>query len=566
MKKINYIVHIGAGIGSELFDYLKFEPEHIYLYEGGAKSYQVLEKKVKPYKNVSAFNQVVTVEGDGVSSFYTTKPAQFSGLGPPECFREKLKNVGVQLVEEVENFPLSSLTNRHPELVDKNKQSVLVLQLNGFEDQLLMSADLELLSTFSAIEVQLPKSCIDDASGSPSSDVGMARLIEFGFDLVEDASQKQDPLYIYYNLVKKEQKIERWQFKQQIITLEKENHMLLQEKQQLRQEFDACTASNIYCKEQLQGAIEEKEKFAIKCKKLSQANLAMEALNKQHEQDVRGQLEEKKVLTIGLDEREQRIKVLTSELEFKNKELDKNTSEVKELKKSKQNILKEHEQKIKIQFKEKEVLIAEIEQRSKLQINELENKLAEFKQLDESKKLLISQTEKQLSKLVEEKESADAISSKREKKFKLMEDELLQQAAELHRLAFEHEEWKKNKKSLQAKHELEIEKSSSETLRLKKNLEIKTKELKTEKEEGQELKRSERMTQKMLVKAQVDLEDLRTKYSIKKGNEKELIQLIQELREKLTLASEYYLKIKKKYPNILSNTVLSSDEQSSDVG
>ncbi|QBF81873.1 hypothetical protein EXU30_03535 [Shewanella maritima] len=70
-----------------------------------------------------------------------------------------------------------------------------------------------------------------------------------------------------------------------------------------------------------------------------------------------------------------------------------------------------------------------------------------------------------------------------------------------------------------------------------------------------EYKRAERINQKMLSKAHVDLEDLRAKYAEKADSEAELLELIKELREKLTIASKYYYRLQQEHPELLSNSI-----------
>lgn len=60
------------------------------------------------------------------------------------------------------------------------------------------------------------------------------------------------------------------------------------------------------------------------------------------------------------------------------------------------------------------------------------------------------------------------------------------------------------------------------------------------------------LIQKMYAKAQIDLDNLREKYSEKLTSEKELVDLIKELREKLTIASKYYFKLQKEHPELLA--------------
>lgn len=67
------------------------------------------------------------------------------------------------------------------------------------------------------------------------------------------------------------------------------------------------------------------------------------------------------------------------------------------------------------------------------------------------------------------------------------------------------------------------------------------------------------LIQKMYAKAQIDLESLQIKYSEKLASEKELIDLVNELREKLSIASEYYFKLQKEHPELLTS-VTNEDE------
>ncbi|MFV8421774.1 hypothetical protein [Vibrio parahaemolyticus] len=70
--------------------------------------------------------------------------------------------------------------------------------------------------------------------------------------------------------------------------------------------------------------------------------------------------------------------------------------------------------------------------------------------------------------------------------------------------------------------------------------------------ENLELTRSARLNQKMLAKSQVDLDDLREKYAAKLQSETELVELIKELREKLTIASQYYYQLQQEHPELLT--------------
>lgn len=71
------------------------------------------------------------------------------------------------------------------------------------------------------------------------------------------------------------------------------------------------------------------------------------------------------------------------------------------------------------------------------------------------------------------------------------------------------------------------------------------------KAELEEKSSSVSLSQKMYAKAQIDLDNLREKYSEKLASERELIDLVKELREKLTIASKYYFKLQQEHPELL---------------
>jgi len=73
------------------------------------------------------------------------------------------------------------------------------------------------------------------------------------------------------------------------------------------------------------------------------------------------------------------------------------------------------------------------------------------------------------------------------------------------------------------------------------------------KAEAGEKNRTVSLSQKMLAKAQIDLDHLRESYAEKVTAEKELVELVKELREKLTLASKYYFKLQQEHPELLTS-------------
>ncbi|TCS41950.1 hypothetical protein [Reinekea marinisedimentorum] len=67
----------------------------------------------------------------------------------------------------------------------------------------------------------------------------------------------------------------------------------------------------------------------------------------------------------------------------------------------------------------------------------------------------------------------------------------------------------------------------------------------------EEKDRAVSLGQKMLAKSQIDLDELRSLYAEKVESERGLVDLVAELKEKLTLASKYYFQLQKEHPELL---------------
>ena len=87
-----------------------------------------------------------------------------------------------------------------------------------------------------------------------------------------------------------------------------------------------------------------------------------------------------------------------------------------------------------------------------------------------------------------------------------------------------------------------------ENKKLAENLQCQVEQLTVDLKEGS---RSVALGQKMLAKSQVDLDHLRNSYAEKVASEQELAELVNELLEKLTVASRYYFDLQKEHPEIL---------------
>lgn len=92
---------------------------------------------------------------------------------------------------------------------------------------------------------------------------------------------------------------------------------------------------------------------------------------------------------------------------------------------------------------------------------------------------------------------------------------------------------------------------SSDNTQLKNKIVKLEKQFETLNQQLAERQRYSDLALKLQTKSQVDLDDLREKYQIKHHNEEKLVELIQELRQKLQQASEFYFHLQKNHPELV---------------
>jgi FkbM family methyltransferase len=96
----------------------------------------------------------------------------------------------------------------------------------------------------------------------------------------------------------------------------------------------------------------------------------------------------------------------------------------------------------------------------------------------------------------------------------------------------------------------QTEELDNENRQLKSQIEKLNKELENSNQKLVERQRYSDLALKLQMKSQIDLDDLREKYQTKHHNEKKLVELLKELRQKLQQASEFYNHLQKNHPEL----------------
>jgi predicted nucleic acid-binding Zn-ribbon protein len=248
MNNVDYIMHLGAGICSELPQYLSLSPQHIFLYEGAPSSYKRLTDKIKSHTNVSAFNTVITAQEQDVD-FYVAQPTQFSGTRSPEQFKYLFKNLRITDTQTVSGVTLAQLIQHNSELTMEESNNLLVIQLNGQEADLIIHTDIALLAIFDTIHIQIPYVVCGDTLDNEHQQA-INKLTDYGFVYLDNTNPKPDALHRYIALQQDPETVMRTKLKQQLIELESQHRQLNARYQSLenneanlRSEFEQYQAS-----------------------------------------------------------------------------------------------------------------------------------------------------------------------------------------------------------------------------------------------------------------------------------------------------------------------------------
>lgn len=429
LDNVGTIVHLGAGNCIELADYQTLDPEHILLVEAHAEQAQSLRLKNKAQTNVTVVDKAIIGDFDSNDekpfNYYCTRPSQFGGLVSPEPLKGIFKNLKVLSVTPIETCTLDELIDQYP--LTTGKLHILVVQLNGYESELLTKLSPKILQQFSVVMVQ--------SFNSAAKDHNQETLTSKALKLAN------------YNL-------------------------------EIKEGRDLIFGNQVY--------VIDKNK--IELEKVHRKNSLLVAENQ---------------------ELIQKVKEIDSNTEQKFEELQKRLVE-----------LSDHKQ-------DQETLISKLTSEKEQVQTELVNKSIELEQLQNRSETIVADLTKRISEF-------ESNTSKLDLEKLELENKISELSQNINEIAKQRDDERKK-----------FQENKNRTELLNEQIGLFESEL-------AEKSRSVNLGQKMLAKAQVDLDHLRESYAEKVKSEQELVDLIKELREKLMLASKYYFKLQQEHPELLT--------------
>jgi FkbM family methyltransferase len=154
------LIHVGAGTGIDLKDYVTQSFVEILLLEPIPKVFKQLESKLEKLNkinvhcNITALNVALSGCADATKekTFYITLPIRYSSLHKADKLKTIFQNLKTEQEITVSTINFSDLINQAS--LDKDKKNALVLQINGAEFEVLAQAETDELMLFSSVIIQ----------------------------------------------------------------------------------------------------------------------------------------------------------------------------------------------------------------------------------------------------------------------------------------------------------------------------------------------------------------------------------------------------------------------------
>ena len=507
-NELGKLIHVGAGVGTEVNEYASQGFTEILLLEPIPKVFNQLVRKVAKLEKLNTKCKIlalnVALSGKTEKSkedvFYITMPTRYSSFHKTDKLKALFQNLKTEQETSVDTLSFSNLLEK--EILDKNKDNALVLQINGAEFNVLQQANENELMLFSSIVIQQSKNnYFENTKGS-------AELIKLmkskGFQLAKDNSS--DVVFSHLTFRKDENVFK-------LKALNENNQIQATRIKDLENQLS--TSSEIKTNE-VNKVAEQSKKQVMRIEELENQ---INASNEAKANDVNKVAEQSKKQTMRIEELENQINVSNeAKVNDANKVAEQSKKQAMRIEELENQINASNEAKASDTNK-----VAEQSKKQAMRIEELEN------QINASNEAKVND----VNKVVEKSKKQAARIEELENTTKKIEDEVI-------KLSIENELITKER-DIQAEHHKK-NKDWAESLKLQ--IAKLTADL-------EEKSRSAILGQKMLAKAQIDLDNLRESYSEKVKVESELVDLVKELRDKLVMASKYYQQLQQEHPEIL---------------
>jgi FkbM family methyltransferase len=610
-EPIGTVLHIGAGVGSELETYRKLNCENVVAIEPDAALYKKLSAKAKRFNNVETIQSWIGDKSTKTEAQIFANP-RFNSLLPAGTLLDHFENLKQPKVIKVSTLSLSEFLSSKRSL-DQSKKNILVVEAQGFEVKLLQACETPLLQHFSVIVVRTSETSLyqDGANVEQLSTC----LREKSFDLLLSDAGHSPSVEQYYQLnlsqlalahAQKELKNHRQQSLEKIelldgLVAEQTRNLTTLEanKADLQHNLVGKDQESTKLRSQL---VQSNEKISTLQNDLHQVKSDKNALQAEYE-NIKQNLDSKQAKVDELSQTIQNMKGLKDKLEEKlsdttknfvlqqenansieqelataNKTLHENQGELADFKgqlseletiktqlehnKSGKKALEEQVNSLSAEASENTNVVAKLEEQKQAAVNQIKAQLVLVNTKLANAEALIETTTVQKQELNEKFESLKVSSTD---KLTALKQDHESKLTDIRKKLDDQTHWHNEQKIraenfIQKNTELNesIQKLNTECNKLKHESEgFKSSIIKYE-DSFEEIKEREKhqantieITSKLLSKMQTENEYLRKEYATKISSENELRQLIGELHQKLQMAANFYQQLEKEHPEIV---------------
>jgi FkbM family methyltransferase len=195
-EPVGTVLHIGAGVGSELETYQKLNCENIVAIEPDAALFKKLSVKANCFNNVEVSQAWIGENNTQFEAHVFTNP-RFNSLLAADTLLDHFANLKLPKTLQVDTLAVNDLLSTKLKL-DPSKQNILVIEVQGFEARLLKSCEFGLLQHFSLIVVKTSEESL--YQDGANADKVSAFLGEKSYDLLLSDTSHLPFVEHYYQL------------------------------------------------------------------------------------------------------------------------------------------------------------------------------------------------------------------------------------------------------------------------------------------------------------------------------------------------------------------------------
>lgn len=444
-KKLNTVVHLGAGLCLEMEELLRLGAEKIILVECNPDVVEQLRFRVRGLKNVTIIPAAVNSKEGEVPFCVINNPRESSLLRPDRLF-ECYPNLEVSKELTVSGKTLDQLTE-HIE-IDKELENLLLIEVQGAEAAVIGAASKDILKKFTWIAVRSgQKNLYEGASDCRELN---QQLEKIGFAPIISCKEVetqpfQDVLYMRNTYL-----MDINALKQRIRILEDDKSRLQQAKNEQQNTTADCKARF----EKLAQDLEAKVKLVSECEsritKLDSKTEQQAAIIKEHqdqiqkvtkERDDSAKLASERLTEIKqiskardeqfklADDQQTRIQKITQEFDQQAKELAEHQSRLNKLTKEKEDLAESRDQQAKLADK-RQTQIEQLTQERGQQAGKAADARKQFEQSQhtlQEKDKRIAEMEAELAEFAHRQRLLDDEMIKAEAQIDLIKDVLLRE-------------------------------------------------------------------------------------------------------------------------------------------